>query len=83
MDKYTKRLLLNFYNFFEIDIPEDFNNREKLIEDIKKIPLKYLNENVMDISIDELYDEYHYLNKTKSSQLLYYRNIICITYRFI
>ena len=30
----------------------------------------------MDITIDELYNEYHYLNKTNSSQLLYYRNII-------
>ena len=83
-DKYTDRLLRNFYNFFEVEIPPDFidliSDDQDLNNKISKIPNihneGYFKERPLTIGIDELYDEYHYLNKTNTSKNLYYINII-------
>jgi len=46
----------------------------------------YFKEMALDISIDNLYDEFHYLNETRTSKLLYEINIInystfCVKYK--
>jgi len=83
-NKYISRLIRNFYYILDIEIPEDFltyikdkSKLNKLITDIKSIGNKtYFKENALIINIDDLYDEYHYLNHTKTSKNLYYINII-------
>lgn len=95
-DKYTDRLLRNFYNFFKVEIPQDFivsiSDDPDLINKISKIPNihneGYFKERPLTIGIDELYDEYHFLNETKTSKNLYYINIInfsvfCVRYKSI
>lgn len=81
---YTSRLLRNFYYYFEIEIPETFlksitenNKLNKELCEIPELPDKdYFRESILNINIDDLYDEYHYLNETNTSKLLYHINII-------
>ena len=81
---YSSRLIRNFYNILDIEIPPDFMELIKedlpLYKSMQEIPLlynkEYFKETPLTISIDELYEEFHYLNETKTSQYLYYINII-------
>ena len=81
---YSSRLIRNFYYMLDIKIPPDFMDLIKdngpLYRSMEEIPLLpdkvYFKETPITISIDELYDEFHYLNETRTSQYLYYINII-------
>ena len=81
---YSSRLIRNFYNLLDIKIPIDFLDSikkniklSKSMNEISSLHEKnYFSETPLNISIDELYEEYHYLNETNSSQYLYYINII-------
>jgi hypothetical protein len=94
-NKYYSKLIRNFWKFYEIKIPDDFIIRldSKLkfqIDEVycldEEVNNMYFKEMALDISIDNLYDEFHYLNETRTSKLLYEINIInystfCVKYK--